>query len=59
MHVASTSVWNCFLIFENVSSSEGACIIFDFPVILEFIQLLVSYEFSLHLILDLCSKALT
>ena len=34
-------------------------VLFLIPVILEFIQLLVSYEFSFHLILDLCSKALT
>ena len=32
---------NCCLIFENVSFSEGARTVFDFPVVLELVQLLV------------------
>ena len=39
--VASTSISNCCLIFENVFTSEGARTIFDFPVVLELVQLLV------------------
>ena len=40
-HVASTSISNCCLIFGNDSTSEGACTIFDFLVVLELVQLLV------------------
>ena len=39
--VASTSISNCCLIFGNVFTSEGARTIFDFPVVLELVQLLV------------------
>ena len=41
MHVTSTSISNCCLIFGNVSTSEGARTIFDFSVVLELVQLLV------------------
>ena len=50
--VASTSISNCCLIFENVFTSEGARTIFDFPVVLELVQLLVglwvSFTFNLR-----------
>ena len=39
MHVPLTSFK--LLIFGNVSTSEGARTIFDFPVVLELVQLLV------------------
>ena len=60
-HVASTSISNCCLIFENVSASEVLILyIFGFHVVLVLVQLQVGlYEFPLHLILDLCSKTLT
>ena len=34
---SSTSISNCCLIFGNVSFSEGAHTIFDFPVVLELV----------------------
>ena len=40
-YAASTSVSNCCLIFRNISTSEDARTIFDFPVVLELVQLLV------------------
>ena len=59
MRVASTSISNCCLIFGNVSSSESTRTIFDFPVILELVQLLVGlWFFDLLLIIVLCSKTL-
>ena len=54
MRVASTSISNCCLIFGNVSTSEGARTIFDFPVTLELVELLLVYEFPLHFILVEC-----
>ena len=39
--VASTSISNCCLIFGNVSTGEGARTIFDFPVVLKLVQLLI------------------
>ena len=39
VRVASTSISNCCLIFRNVSTSEGGGTTFDFPVILELVQL--------------------
>ena len=39
VHVASTFISNCCLIFGNVSTSEGARTNFDFPVILGLVQL--------------------
>ena len=45
MYVTSTSILNCCFIFKNVSSSEGSCTIFDFPVIMELVQLPVGVSF--------------
>ena len=44
--VASTSISNCCLIFGNVSTSEGARTLFDLPVALELVQLLVGLRVS-------------
>ena len=41
MRIASKSISNCCMIFGNVSTSESARTIFDFPVILGLVQLLV------------------
>ena len=52
MRIALISISNCYIIFGNASTSEGARTIFDSPVILELIQLLVglldsfTYNFS-------------
>ena len=47
MHVTLTSILNCCFIFNNVPTSEGACTIFDFPVIIimELVQLPVGVSF--------------
>ena len=47
MRVASTSISNCYMIFGNNSTSDGARTILDFPVILELVQLLVGVWVSL------------
>ena len=44
--VTSTTISNCCSIFGNVSTSEGARTIFDFPVVLELVQLLAGLWFS-------------
>ena len=41
MRVESTSISNCCMVFGNVCTSEGAHTIFNFPVILGLVQLLV------------------